>query len=784
MACLKRNWPGIVLSLLPVPVILPLLGFAHVLAVCGAAYFVLSAPGEVRRAPAVLLFPCFVAGLLAPGLAALLLVRELWMPDLPINFPISWLGLRWSIGYSVFAALCGAAVGLWAIGGQGIWKRHQRLQGLNLPTSSVQAVAAGQVKLKGVARRLDGGPDGDILSFTTGMSAAGFHQHAEPFYLEDATGRILVDPRGATVRGGVTSNLEERLFEVLLTRGALRPGDPVYLIGHAQRREDAPPETSGPESLVVKPLEEPATGLLPRLLRRGLGLSRREHQHVFFLTDTSEEEARALALDAGARSWIMGILYLATAAALLRAEGPRFVHGTARWTVHEIYVHERGAARVDGLKARLRDPDPRVRAEAMSFLDYAVRDEAGVAIDAEILQALEDPAADVRDEAFEALLKVGLRGPEPDVMLAQGRLLESGQPRLRRYALERLAALKRPLPEAGPALLRRIDDPDEDVRKAAVEALAAYPAAAQQALPSLLGRLNDSFERWSVARTLRWLDYDPAFAVREFLKRREDPSPRVRTLSLQVLGRYKEANAAVVPAIRRSLADPDPRVRYEAADALALNAPAGLYDDDRLPVLTALLAENDLELLQSAVSSLGNMGPRAACAVPALIRLRQEPAVVAGGFAGKLDVEAVLHALGRIGDPAGEEAILSCLADDRPKVRIAAAAAAAALRPPLREGRTARVRALDAERVHEAQQAMARALIRDGSADSLAAVGEWLAGGRGHFHVRLEAARELGGLGRAAAPALPGLQRAAERDDREIREAAAAAIRRIRGSTP
>lgn len=779
---MNRSWAAVLLRILVTPVVIFGLGFGHGAAVLGAAYFVLSNPREIRREPGVLLFPFFVAGLLAPAHAGYLLVRSLWLPDAPLNVPFSFLGLPVSLGYSVLAALCGGALGLWAIGWQGIWKRHQGLQALNLPTSTVRGAALGQVELKGVARRLDGAPGGPVLSFTTGTTANGFRQHVEPFYLEDATGRILVDPRGVTVRGGVTSNLEARLFEALLTRGALNPGDPVYVIGRVQRRDDAPPGAVGPEALVLKPLEEPAAGFLPRMLRRGLGLFRRDFQHVFFLTDTSEEEARRLGLRGARRAWMLGLIYLGAAAGVLHQEGPRFFQGPARWSAMEIYVSLRGRDRLEGLKARLTDPDPAVRASAMSFLDYAARDEKSEVIDAEILRALADPSADVRDEAFEALQKVGLRGSAADVSRALSELLTSDVPRLRLYALELLPRMRQS-PENGTALGALLDDPDVGVRKAAVEALTAYPLLVQQALPSLLVRLNDPAEGWAVERALRWTEYDPAFAVDEYLKRRRDASPKVRSLALQVLGRYKSADPAVVPALREGLADPDPWVRWRAQDALALNSPAGAYDADRIPVLTALLSEPDLELLQAAVRDMGAIGPPAAVAVPSLIRLLRDPQVIAGGSSGKLDAGDVLSALGRIGDPSAEEAVLAFLSHEQPTLRTAAAETLSRVRPASSAGREARVRALDQERVHATQEAMARALLREGSPESIAALGEWLAAGKGFFHIRLAVARSLGELGRAAAPALPGLERMAERETRDVAEVATEALRRIRDAS-
>lgn len=98
----------------------------------------------------------------------------------------------------------------------------------------------------------------------------------QPFYLEDDSGRILIDPRGATIQPAWQPNLELGTREIALTRRvepvtmtcpeirSLFPGDPVYVIGNVQERPDASADAVGSDRLMVKPLEpSPIAGSFP-----------------------------------------------------------------------------------------------------------------------------------------------------------------------------------------------------------------------------------------------------------------------------------------------------------------------------------------------------------------------------------------------------------------------------------------------------------------------------------------------------------------------------------------
>ncbi|HEY4312630.1 MAG TPA: HEAT repeat domain-containing protein [Pirellulales bacterium] len=89
----------------------------------------------------------------------------------------------------------------------------------------------------------------------------------------------------------------------------------------------------------------------------------------------------------------------------------------------------------------------------------------------------------------------------------------------------------------------------------------------------------------------------------------------IKETAVDALGRIGE-NA--VPTLISTLNDPNPRVRAEAARALARIGPEA---KEAVPALVARLDDPDDDVRQAAARALGQVGPAAASAVPALIGL-------------------------------------------------------------------------------------------------------------------------------------------------------------------
>ncbi len=121
------------------------------------------------------------------------------------------------------------------------WRLKQIAQIRALPRAKARSAAIGLTEFEGIARTI--GADRDISKFGA--------TEAQPFYLEDETGRILVDPGLATIRARTVSGTALMLNEV---EEGIRDGDPVYVIGNVQNREALPPGTPDSDRRVVRPL--------------------------------------------------------------------------------------------------------------------------------------------------------------------------------------------------------------------------------------------------------------------------------------------------------------------------------------------------------------------------------------------------------------------------------------------------------------------------------------------------------------------------------------------------
>jgi hypothetical protein len=135
-------------------------------------------------------------------------------------------------------------------------------------------------------------------------------------------------------------------------------------------------------------------------------------------------------------------------------------------------------------------------------------------------------------------------------------------------------------------LSKALDDPDIRVRAAAAWALAQIGSAGASAIPALSASLAD-----------------------------EDAGVRCRAaVALRSMGPLA---ASAVPALIKALNDPAAYVRAPAADALGSIGPAGKASVQTLIERTAIAGEQAF-VLRSVVAALGNIGPSATDAIPAL----------------------------------------------------------------------------------------------------------------------------------------------------------------------
>ncbi len=242
----------------------------------------------------------------------------------------------------VFAILAGFAA----------WRQGLRMktQIENIPTSKTHSAALGLAEFKGVARAIEDKQQRltEIVVDSVNLTAvpidlqnedterAIIFQHylrktddqalriteiRSRFYLEDDSGRILVDPRKASFWDGriefFAPSARSIFLEQQFGKGRLSeirrldPGDEIYVIGSVEELEETLPTATGSERLVVRPSSRlKPTNLLSRIF---LGQARQTHGSdmvdVFFLTDAEEQKAAEVLTQGIGSIWLwVGIM--------------------------------------------------------------------------------------------------------------------------------------------------------------------------------------------------------------------------------------------------------------------------------------------------------------------------------------------------------------------------------------------------------------------------------------------------------------------------------------------
>jgi HEAT repeat protein len=230
--------------------------------------------------------------------------------------------------------------------------------------------------------------------------------------------------------------------------------------------------------------------------------------------------------------------------------------------------------------------------------------------------------------------------------------LASTDDEVRRLAVER--ALGLPPVESLPVLAERLGDPSWRVRKAAVECLAALPEDAPAAA-HLVAALADGENPGRRNAAVEALIRIGRRAIDPLLAASASPDVDVRKLVVDALAGIGSERA--LPRLAELLADPDPNVRGAAADALA--AIGG--DEASRALVGAALEEGEDPLVRFA-------------ALRGLARLEAPLTAheLGSALADPLLRPVAFGVLGRVADRAGEEILLKSLEADSRATREAA----------------------------------------------------------------------------------------------------------------
>lgn len=229
----------------------------------------------------------------------------------------------------------------------------------------------------------------------------------------------------------------------------------------------------------------------------------------------------------------------------------------------------------------------------------------------ELVKSLQDRDADVRLAAAGALASIDPGNPA--ILPALEGELKAG-PDQRKSTAEILGDLGA---VGVPGLSGALKDPDAGVRWAAAESLGRIGPAAKSAVPALAAALEDKEIRSIVADALAGIGPEAKPAVPglvQIVRNEKEPSLRY-TAGVALVRIDKSSAGPAAPILAEALRNPDGRFRHDAVMLLVAIGPAG---KEATPVLTEMLLKDKQSYArQLAAHSLGYVrDPRA---VPALL---------------------------------------------------------------------------------------------------------------------------------------------------------------------
>ena len=317
-----------------------------------------------------------------------------------------------------------------------------------------------------------------------------------------------------------------------------------------------------------------------------------------------------------------------------------------------------------------------------------------------------------------------------------------------RQAIQSLAEAGPESASAVPALLRAMGVHDGALHNEISAALVKIGAPPKEAVPELVRLMHDEhgLVRFLTAGALRKIGPVDREIVESFLPGLGSQEAHERELAVEALGLLRAPDEIAVPALVRAMDDSDASVRLAAALAATRHLPAwqeepGPALKKLLPSLVAATRDQDPQVRCRAATALGERGPAARTAVPALVEMleKEELAWIHGYTA---------LALGNIGP--------------------AAAPAVPALEKALRTGNPGE------------RQRFVFALGRIQREKAVPMLIEMLQDP--NLDVRRQAVSSLGEQGLAAAPALESLIALSDDPDKLLREEATRVLQRLRSA--
>lgn len=235
---------------------------------------------------------------------------------------------------------------------------------------------------------------------------------------------------------------------------------------------------------------------------------------------------------------------------------------------------------------------------------------------AALVHAMKHQADPVRRAAVAHLGKLG-----PAAVPAVRRALaDDKNPAVRQAAVQALAALAGPSPDAAGALVAALDDPDATIRTVAIHEISALGDAARPGVARITKSLTSESEpeRAAAVEALARLGPVAADAEGALVRTATAPEDPLHAEAALALARVAPASPGTADALLPLLRAGSREQRFRTLDALAqVAAPP----EKRVPALSALLDEPDNDLRLRAVAALEGIGPAARPAAAQLARM-------------------------------------------------------------------------------------------------------------------------------------------------------------------
>jgi RNA polymerase sigma factor (sigma-70 family) len=267
------------------------------------------------------------------------------------------------------------------------------------------------------------------------------------------------------------------------------------------------------------------------------------------------------------------------------------------------------------------DLKPEVRAEAIKALSafgangYAR--EAAVAI-VEAMSGYDSNAGDAEDWKVMEAARQGLRKIGEDAVPVLVEELKKGQRNGRAFALSAMPHFGVKAKAAIPAVIEALSDPDASIRRGALGALRQIDreGTSVPALAEVVTDDDESVRFWVIDLLARFEAKAKVAMPKLVVAAVKDDNANNRQRALAALRAIKPEPKTIVPTLREALRDKNRNPRVEAIHFVNDLGPKA--KETVMDLVAALKHSEDDGERALIVSTLGNMGPAAKAAVPAL----------------------------------------------------------------------------------------------------------------------------------------------------------------------